>query len=146
MKLTRFRAILAAYGAQPERWPEGERAAAEALARSSLEAARALAEARALDRALISASLAGVKLEQDEFVMLKTRIVAAARPLMTSKLARWLGFDLTPLQVWPSLAGLALATVLGFGVGVGGLLGTSSTQEAEDGSVLSLIDFPVASE
>ena len=56
MKTNRFNAILDAYGASPDHWPESERAAALALSRSSVVAARALAAARALDDALRAAA------------------------------------------------------------------------------------------
>ena len=49
MSLRRFQAILAAYGARPERWPAPERGAAEALAASSPAARALMEEAAALD-------------------------------------------------------------------------------------------------
>ncbi|MGE3143253.1 MAG: hypothetical protein AB7L65_08010 [Hyphomonadaceae bacterium] len=52
MNMTRFKAILDAYGAAPRRWPEAERAAAEAFAAAHEECAALLAEARALDGVL----------------------------------------------------------------------------------------------
>ncbi len=52
MTLQRLRAMLAAYGAAPDRWPAAERAAADALIAGSASAARAVVEARALDLAL----------------------------------------------------------------------------------------------
>jgi hypothetical protein len=52
MTLQRLRAMLDAYGAAPDHWPAAERSAAEALIAGSAEAARAVAEARALDMAL----------------------------------------------------------------------------------------------
>lgn len=61
MNVTRLTEILAAYGAAPARWPEGERAAAQALLARTLAMGapderamltEALAEAEALDGAL----------------------------------------------------------------------------------------------
>ncbi len=52
MTLQRLRALLDAYGAMPDHWPAAERAAAEALIANSAPAARAVADARALDLAL----------------------------------------------------------------------------------------------
>ncbi|EGF91288.1 hypothetical protein ABI_27030 [Asticcacaulis biprosthecium C19] len=49
MTARRFRDILDAYGADPARWPDGEREDARAFAASNPEAAEWLAEARALD-------------------------------------------------------------------------------------------------
>jgi hypothetical protein len=49
MTARRFRDILDAYGADPVRWPDGEREAARAFAASNAEASEWLAEARSLD-------------------------------------------------------------------------------------------------
>jgi len=48
----RFRQIVEAYGASPRRWPEKERAAAEAFVRDNTEAMSVLAREAALDRLL----------------------------------------------------------------------------------------------
>ena len=56
MRMRRFRALLASYGAEPGLWPDAERPAAEALLASSAEA-RALAEAeRTIDLVLHAAA------------------------------------------------------------------------------------------
>ncbi|HKU42154.1 MAG TPA: hypothetical protein VJR89_28540, partial [Polyangiales bacterium] len=47
--LTRLRELVDAYGADPQRWPEAERAPAQELIRVDAEAARLLAEAEPLD-------------------------------------------------------------------------------------------------
>ena len=146
MKLSRFDTILDAYGAQPEHWPERERAAALALVRTRQSAADALARTQKLDAVLLRASCEDIDTEQHRLSVLRARIVGASHPLRKSWLDRWLGFDLTPLQLWPSVAGLALAMLLGFGVGIGGVFQIDSNRDPEDISVLSAIDFPVASE
>ncbi|HEY6453006.1 MAG TPA: hypothetical protein VIX87_10455 [Steroidobacteraceae bacterium] len=51
-----FRKLLDSYGAEPQRWPEKQRAGAQALLSSSPEARRLLEEARRLDHAIRSAS------------------------------------------------------------------------------------------
>lgn len=56
MTVTRFAAILDAYGSAARRWPEAERAAAEALLAASPEARGLLAEATRLDRVLSAAT------------------------------------------------------------------------------------------
>jgi hypothetical protein len=142
VKLARFSAILEAYGAAPERWPEGERAAALALTRSSIVAARELAQARLLDNALEASSLKDADADPSKLTYLHARIVAATNRAPPSFLRRWLGFDLAPSQLWPSLAGLALATVLGFAVGVSGLMQTDVNRDADDSIVLPSIDSP----
>lgn len=52
MGLTRLKDMIDAYGAEPGRWPAGERAAAQALLRQSAEARALQDDARRLDRAL----------------------------------------------------------------------------------------------
>jgi hypothetical protein len=52
MDAARFRALLASYGADVARWPEGERAQARAFATTSREAALWLEEERRLDALL----------------------------------------------------------------------------------------------
>ena len=54
MDLSRFETLVAAYGATPNRWPEEERAAAEAFARADPRAAALLAEADAIDALLFA--------------------------------------------------------------------------------------------
>lgn len=55
MDRERFRALLASYGADVSRWPEVERAAAQAFLATSNEAALWLAEERRLDQVLDAA-------------------------------------------------------------------------------------------
>jgi hypothetical protein len=56
MDRERFKTIVAAYGASPERWPTREREQAERLARTDAQAQAALAEAQSLDSVLASAA------------------------------------------------------------------------------------------
>ncbi len=143
MQLERFRTILNAYGAAPERWPEEERTDALALTRASVTAARELARALTLDSALEYAASAGASIGADRFAVLQARIVEAAHPLTQSWTGRWFGINLTPMQLWPSVAGLAMATLLGFAVGIGGLLQSESDHDTDDGLVFSSIDLPI---
>lgn len=143
MELGRLRMILDAYGAAPERWPEDERDEALALVRASVPAARALAEARAFDDALEYSEFSARALAPDRFAVLHSQIVGAAHPLLQSWMGRWFGLSLTPMQLWPSVAGLAMATVLGFAVGLGGILQAETGHEQEDGLVFSSSDLPI---
>ncbi|MDA0341333.1 MAG: hypothetical protein O3B74_07020, partial [Proteobacteria bacterium] len=68
MNETRLLAIIEAYGAEPNRWPEEERAAALALAEHSPAAHQALADAATLD------SLLGESLVAPADLSLVTRI------------------------------------------------------------------------
>jgi hypothetical protein len=143
VKLSRLSAILKAYGADPERWPADEREAALKLTRSSVPAARALAEARMLDSVLLSQSFPEIADEPERFAVLHSAIVSATRRRTSPTwFGRWFGFDLTPSQLWPSIAGLAVASLLGFAVGLGGLLQTETDHDFDQISVLLPIDLP----
>jgi hypothetical protein len=143
VELARFQTILNAYGAAPERWPQDERDAALALTRSSVTAARALADARIIDDSLNACTFSNVTLDPDRFALLQARIVGAAQPTMQSWMGRWFGVNLTPMQLWPSLAGLALASILGFAVGLGGVLQTESNHDMDDGLAFSSTDLSI---
>jgi len=144
VKLARFNALLDAYGAAPERWPERERADALLLARSSVTAARALAQARILDDALQTSSFPDIAAEPGRFVLLQSRILAAAHPIAKSWFGRLLGVDIPRSQLLPSLASLAVATVLGFAVGISGLMQADIAKDSDDTLIGSTIEVPVA--
>ncbi|MFW6076153.1 MAG: hypothetical protein ACOC71_00240 [Hyphomicrobiales bacterium] len=55
-RMERLRAVLAAYGADPARWPESDRELAPLLAASDPDLATSLEDARSLDSALARAS------------------------------------------------------------------------------------------
>jgi hypothetical protein len=114
------------------------------LSRSSLVAARSLAETRAFDRTLDSSTMSRPVGDAVRLAALRARILAAARPVAESRLGRWLGFDVTRSQLWQSAAGLAFATVLGFGVGLGGLLHSSSDHDSGDLRAMAALDLPTA--
>jgi len=141
VKLDRFSTILEAYGADPQRWPSAEREDALLLTKSSVPAARALAEARALDSLLLQQTFPNFAREAEQFTLLHSAIVSGAHRRASTWIVRWFGIDLAPSQLWPSVAGLALATVLGFAVGLGGLLQAEADHDDADGSVLSAIDL-----
>ena len=142
MKLARFSAIIEAYGADPDRWPADERAEALAMAKSSIPAARAQAEARALDSALMQQAFPDIAHDAERFTLLHAAIMSGVRRRTGTWFGRWFGIDLAPSQLWPSVAGLALASVLGFAVGLGGLLQAETDHDADEGSVLAAIDLP----
>jgi hypothetical protein len=135
--------IVDAYGSEPEDWPAEERDAALALAGSSLDAARALAEARSFD-AMLRASAFAAPVGQHRLAFLQARIMSQARPAPGTWIGRWFGLELTPRQLWPSLAGLAVAAMLGFGLGLGGLLQAGAEHDPEDFTVLSSLEIPAA--
>lgn len=57
MNRERFEQIVAAYGADPRRWPEAERVAAEAFAAANPDVASVVADEAALDRLLDHAAI-----------------------------------------------------------------------------------------
>lgn len=108
MTTERFRELIEAYGADPRRWPEAERAEAAEAARAP--AAQALlAEARALDGLLAEAPAIQAS------AALRDRVLAAAPTPRRRLMGR-----LTPLA-WLSGFGWAAAAAAGlvFGVALG---------------------------
>jgi hypothetical protein len=126
MTLDRLRDILDAYGADPAHWPESERAAMQELIATSPGAQTALAQAAALD-ALLS---------HDRPVMPTLNpIKTAARVAATPRVARgsW-----AVRRMWPNVAGLAAAAIVGFVVGWTGLdQNFTSVASADQGDAVS---------
>lgn len=103
----RFEALVAAYGAAPNRWPEEERAAAEQFARSDPRAARLLAEADAVDALLFAHRVA------EPSATLRTMTLESAprrRRRLPRRIRLW----------WSSLA-------FAFAAGAGALAGSAAT-------------------
>ncbi len=97
MTAERFLALVAAYGADRRRWPDGERAAAEAFVRTRPEiACPALDDADAMDALLVASANPRVSLE------LRDRVLAAA--LATGGLAA------RPGRRWMDRLGLVFGT------------------------------------
>ena len=106
MDSERFEALIEAYGGRLERWPDADREAARAFARSSPEASRLLAEAERLDLALEAWVLPAPG------AVLRDAIVRSAPGRR--------GADPSPRwrRLWWAGAGLAAAGVAGMAVGV----------------------------
>lgn len=100
MDAARFEQLVAAYGAAPRRWPQGERAAAEAFAKTDA-GQRVLAEARTLDAALEEA-----KDEAPISLVLRRKVLASAPKPQAPP--------------WRAVAALAACAVFGVALGVGG--------------------------
>jgi anti-sigma factor RsiW len=115
MMIWRFRRLIAAYGADPGRWPPGQRARAEALLARSPKARTLLAEAQAFDALL----LADVKPPAGE--PLAAAIIARAlgqpQERAPAPAPRAIGFGWSLARLWPQAVGLAAAAVLGFVIG-----------------------------
>jgi hypothetical protein len=103
--------IIAAYGAEPGRWPAAERSAAEALLATSAEARSALEAARGLDRLLDG--LPAPRSELGAGTVAARAIAAdqaAARGRASASRRGW-------FWLAPGVAGLAAAAVAGFFIG-----------------------------
>lgn len=111
MTVEQLSVFLELYGSDPRRWPEGDRAAAEALILNSTEAQELQARARALDNLLDTV----MPLPADDSLRRRilTQIPAASRgsagggSLSDWVFGRW----------WPQAAALAAAAVLGVVIG-----------------------------
>lgn len=111
MDADRLKALADCYGADPQRWPEGERASALAfIAADRLTADRILFEARQMDAVLDLAPSPVVSHDLRERVIAR----AAAQGLRPRSRAR---FSFDPLT-WFSGAGVAAACAAGVLVGV----------------------------
>ena len=129
MKPRRFRKLLSSYGANPERWPEDERAAAVALLATSSEARALRDRAETLDRMLDTYR---VDAADDG---LRGQIIAAPHnpvfapveidPKAGRRDVRWRG-------IWPQFAALAGACVLGFVIGTSDLAASGEPDSETD--------------
>lgn len=129
----RFKELLDAYGANPARWPEAEREAALALAKSSDEARRLLDEAAALDRLIDLAETTPVTPE------LQARILAALPELRRGGVIASL---MPGRPAWIPITALAASLALGLGVGtfIPALAGIGE-QQAQDAALVALGDL-----
>lgn len=123
MNLERFATIVDAYGAEPARWPDAERAAALALLLASTEARARREAASALDGLLATLPPARPSADLREAVL-------AAAPRRRGRAGLFGGLGWRPV-------GAALAASFLLGLIVGGVIdGPSAT--AADGSQLEL--------
>jgi hypothetical protein len=134
MNQQRFEQLVACYGADERRWPEEERQAAAAWAKSSPQAAALLQEARVVDGWLDQ--VPGL-----EPSAAARRAVLQAAPVprvsWAERLDRWAA-GLWPLgHNWQPVGALALAAVLGLATGVA-MPANEAEQEVYEASELSL--------
>jgi len=113
----RFEAIVAAYGAEPNRWPETERDAAKAFADANASAcAEILANARALD---VDLTLAAPKAAEINEVLVASVVKASRRVAIERRFA--------PMA-------LAACALLGVLIGIGGGVMMPLSAPASDGA------------
>lgn len=135
MNWERFERIVEAYGASPRRWPEAERAAAEAFAAHDTRAAALLKEEDAFD-----AMLDFARTEPRASDLLRARVLAKAPKGVRQPFERG-------NTVRPALA-LAACAMFGVIIGVsGGALAPAAAQtESVDEMVASALFQDVAAE
>jgi hypothetical protein len=132
MHARRLRRLLAAYGADPRRWPEAEAPAATTSLRESAEAQALQREAQVLDATLDRHRPPAL----DPALLERTLARAAGleqEPLRSAWLSAW------PRPVWPQLAALGAAAALGLFVGWSDLL-PAPADPPLDAIALTLID------
>lgn len=113
MRLDRLTSLIDAYGADPERWPADERAAALLLLAESAEARAYAEDAAALDALLDRVPLRPtVTVDPASLAARIARAPARPQPRRRSFGERW-GFGFG----WANVAALAAAGVVGFMVG-----------------------------
>lgn len=135
MTLERLQTILDAYGADPARWPEAERMAAERLLAAMPEAHVKYEAAARLDTMLDSTTLP--KLRPLDTTILTARVVAMPQ---RDPLRHPLGWLVHTIGVdGPAAAGLALAAAL-----AGFLIGWGDPEPAIADETLAVL-FPVSS-
>lgn len=132
----RVKDIVAAYGADPSRWPAEERDAARSLIGRTPVLRDEVARMAALDRALHRWPSPAPTLDA---VTLAARITATPqrRPEIRS-----IGRFRWPLLAWPNAAGLAAAALAGFLVGwsdLGSTLLPTGQSESIDGQVVASV-------
>lgn len=143
MAMERFRALLDAHGARPERWPAGEREAATALSLASADARAALAEAEALDLLLDGLGAPEPSAELVDRVM-GAAPVAMPQPRprrRPGKLSRALGLIWPDVPAWKPATALAASLVLGLAAGSFAPPGAVDLSGYSDDSALIFPDF-----
>src|SRR6202142_3331296 len=133
--LDRFRELLDAYGAEPRRWPAGERAAAEALLAREPEARALRAKAAAIDGLLDRATPLAPPIIDAEILVADITAKPQSMPAE--------GVALRPARrapagvFWLKVASLAAAAILGFFIGVTQLLNPGDTSAPTSGLELA---------
>ena len=111
MTLRRLRRLVAAYGANPARWPANQRTEAERLIATSAEAREILEDAQAVDAALARAAVPIDALTLDRLRDGIARRVARLPAASDSRPTAWLGGLLgTPLR-WGTLVAAAVVGI-----------------------------------
>ena len=114
MGLDRFRELMEAYGADPQRWPGNERGAAEALLVQNADAVALHRRAASLDALLNEATLPAAAFDAERMIAAVTGQPQRTAEIVTLRPAR----KQAASGFWLKVASLAAAAVIGFLVGV----------------------------
>lgn len=136
MRRKRFRQLLAAYGAEPGRWPAAEREAALALVAADPALRALLDDERPLDRLLDAHDPASSPDLAAAEISLPRRLPPQRRGLGAWLGGRWL---------WPEVATLATAALIGLVIGWQGPADDGAVAAASDPASL-ITERPVAEE
>ena len=137
--LARLQVVLDVHGANPARWPRADAERLAALTQSDPQAGKLLAEAQAFDRILAAAPSGppgGLDALTDRILSrtaaTKPAIPGSAEivplPVRPRNLAMQAGSS--PLRLWPALAALAAALIIGIYIGNADLLTPALQQVA----------------
>lgn len=125
MRHGRFLRLLEAYGADPARWPEDERAAAERHMAGDPAARAAIEEARRID-ALLGRMPPVPELPA---IALPLALPAQRRPLLQRLVHAGHG---AAWSMWPRVATLAMASIVGVVIGLSSVASHFSTTQDND--------------
>ena len=114
MGLDRFRELMEAYGADPQRWPANERAGAETLLAQNADAVTLRRRAASLDALLDSATVPAAAIDAERLIASVTAQPQRSAEIVTLRPAR----RQTGSGFWLKVASLAAAAAIGFLVGV----------------------------
>jgi hypothetical protein len=140
MRRADYRRLIEAYGADPKRWPVEADRPVEALD----DLHETLSAARRLDGLLASADHV-VDRDAEQRVMARLSLLPKQdRPTMAAhSWRRRLGRVLEE-ALWPKVAGLALASLLGMAIGLSDLTSFMPDEDSDDLVALVLDETPMA--
>lgn len=131
IRVEEFEILLARHGSRLDVWPLEDRATAEELLQSSLEARRLLIDARKVDHLFQSLEpvVAPANLRGDILARVNTEIVKNAQKSQKfqtpTNVSLW-------KRLWPQMVGFAAASVLGVMIGVQPMAGIPEEMDAAD--------------
>ena len=133
MGLDRFRELMEAYGADPQRWPDNERGVAQTLLAQNAEAVTLHRRAASLDALLDEATLPAAAFDAERMIAAVTGQPQRTAEIVTLRPAR----KPSASGFWLKVASLAAAAAIGFFVGVSQLGGLGDPSAPSTGVELA---------